>query len=60
MPIAKVDRTLTVAIADPTAIVSDELKHLTGLSITLMIAADGATGDPAAGSEPATSVRSWG
>jgi signal transduction histidine kinase len=42
MPIAKVDRTLTVAIADPTAIVSDELKHLTGLSITLMIAADGA------------------
>ena len=42
VPITKVDRTLTVAIADPTAIVSDDLKGLTGLSIKLMIAADGA------------------
>jgi signal transduction histidine kinase/HPt (histidine-containing phosphotransfer) domain-containing protein len=42
MPVAKVNRTLTVAIADPTAIVSDDLKGLTGLSIKLMIAADGA------------------
>jgi signal transduction histidine kinase len=42
MPIAKVDRTLTVAIADPTALVIDDIKGMTGLAVTLMIAAEGA------------------
>jgi signal transduction histidine kinase/HPt (histidine-containing phosphotransfer) domain-containing protein len=42
VPVAKIDRTLTVAIADPTAILLDDLKGLTGLSIKLMIAAEGA------------------
>ncbi len=40
MPIAKTESTLSVAVADPTTIVVDELKVMTGLSITLMIAAE--------------------
>jgi signal transduction histidine kinase/HPt (histidine-containing phosphotransfer) domain-containing protein len=43
IPIAKVDSTLTVAMADPTNIVVvDDIKFTTGLSIKLMIASESA------------------
>jgi signal transduction histidine kinase/HPt (histidine-containing phosphotransfer) domain-containing protein len=43
VPIAKVDHTLSVAVADPTdTYVVDDLKLMTGLSVKLMIAAEGA------------------
>jgi signal transduction histidine kinase len=40
IPIAKAESTLTVAVADPTSLVIDDLKVMTGLSIKLMIAAE--------------------